>query len=348
MKFGDFLLPVSRTPDNDFAVIDDALREAQLCEELGLDAVWLTEHHFSGGVAYVDPSTFGAAVAAGTTRITIGFAVAQMALHHPVRLAEQVALLDNLSRGRIILGIGRGTRGNFYEYRGFGIPSEEAHERLLEAEEILLHIWTTSNYKHQGKYWQLDLPVLRPQPYQKPHPPVVRGCVRLESVLDMARQGRPVLLSYHGNDTLRQYLDQYRQTMAETGYDEESIARNLENSWVLRNVVVAETDAEAQAIGLPAYDGWMEHAKGISSRLNTPIEKAFVKALRSGERGSRSTIICGSPATVCEELEELRKIGIGGLIIYFRVGPMSRDAAENSLRLFAQKVAPQFQVPVAG
>ena len=349
MKFGDFLLPQSLTPDSDFTAIDEALREARLCDELGYDVLWLTEHHFSGESIYVDPATFAAAVAVQTTRIKVGFAVAQVALHHPVRLAEQVALIDNISRGRVIAGIGRGTRAQFYEYRGYGISPQEAQDRLLEAEEILLSIWTASDYRHHGKYWQIELPVLRPQVYQKPHPPIVRACATLDSTLEMARQGRPFLMTISSNETTQQRLDLYRQTMSETGYDEETIARNMQDTWALRNIVVAETDAEAQAVGVPALKSWLEEGGRRSRRLNTPDDEAYIEAhrLRGGETRP-DLLIHGSPATVSEELEKLQRTGIGGLIIRFRVGSMPWEATENSLRLFAQKVAPTFQAPVAG
>ncbi len=162
MKFSNFLFPESRTPDNDFAIINDALREAELCDQLGYDALWLAEHHFDGGCAYVDPVTFASAIAARTQRIKIGFAVAQMALHHPTRFAEQIALVDNISRGRMMVGVGRGTAYNFYEFRGYGIDPQEAQERLLEVEQVLVEAWTTENYRHEGKFWQMQLPALRP------------------------------------------------------------------------------------------------------------------------------------------------------------------------------------------
>ena len=349
MKFGDFLLQQSRTPDSDFVAIDDALREARLCEELGFDVAWLAEHHFDGACAYVDPAAFAAAVAVQTSRISIGFAVAQLAFHHPVRLAEQIALLDNISRGRIIVGIGRGPRFKLYEYRGYGISADEAQGRLLEAEEVLLGIFTATDYKHQGKYWQVELPVLRPQPYQKPHPPIVRACSSLDSVLAMARQGRPCLMTIQRNETIRQWVEQYRRTMAETGYDDASIARNMENCWVLRNVFVAETDAEAEAIGVPAYQDSLEHSHRVQNQLTTDAEEAYVAA--SGALANKPppfNLVYGSPATVCEDLEELHRVGVGGLIMRFRIGALPWDVTENSLRLFAQKVAPEFRMPVAG
>jgi alkanesulfonate monooxygenase SsuD/methylene tetrahydromethanopterin reductase-like flavin-dependent oxidoreductase (luciferase family) len=94
MRFSNFLFPESATPEHDCTVIHEALQEVELCDQLGFDTIWLAEHHFDGGCAYVDPMTFATAIAARTSRIKIGFAVAQMALHHPIRLAEQVALID--------------------------------------------------------------------------------------------------------------------------------------------------------------------------------------------------------------------------------------------------------------
>src|SRR5258707_4817299 len=121
MKFGDFLFPDTRDPERDGIVIDETLHEALLADELGVDVIWLAEHHFDGICAYVDPVSFAAALATATTRARIGFAVAQMALHHPIRLAEQIALIDHISKGRLIVGLGRGTAYNIYDFQGYGI-----------------------------------------------------------------------------------------------------------------------------------------------------------------------------------------------------------------------------------
>jgi alkanesulfonate monooxygenase SsuD/methylene tetrahydromethanopterin reductase-like flavin-dependent oxidoreductase (luciferase family) len=348
VRFSNFLFPESATPEHDFAVIHAALQEAELCDRLGFDTIWLAEHHFDGGCAYVDPLTFATAIATRTTSIKIGFAVAQMALHHPIRLAEQVALIDNLSRGRIIVGLGRGTAYNFYEYRGYGIAPQEAEARLLEAEEILARVWTSRHYTHHGTYWQLELPELRPQVYQKPHPPVLRACSGLESTLEMARQGRPFLMNIQSNEITRQRFDLYRQTMAEAGYDEETISRTMDNCWAWRNIVVADTDAEAEAIGVPAFRRMREHLNNARRRLNAPSEQ---RPMGAGSPAARDTVehglIYGAPATVCEQLADLQKMGMGGLILHFRLGPMPWDVAEHSLRLFAEQVAPEFRVAVS-
>src|ERR1043166_5265696 len=98
MKFGNFLFPASMDPGKDQQIISETLREAQLCDQLGMDMLWLAEHHFDGICAYVDPVTFAAALASSTRQIHLRFAGAQMSLHHPIRMAEQMALIDNISK----------------------------------------------------------------------------------------------------------------------------------------------------------------------------------------------------------------------------------------------------------
>ena len=98
MKFSNFLFPESRDPARDGQVIDETLNEARLTDELGFDVIWLAEHHFDGICAYVDPVSFAASLAVATQRAKIGFAVAQMSLHHPIRMAEQLAMIDNISK----------------------------------------------------------------------------------------------------------------------------------------------------------------------------------------------------------------------------------------------------------
>ncbi|MBM3942151.1 MAG: LLM class flavin-dependent oxidoreductase [SAR202 cluster bacterium] len=348
MKFSNFLFPESRSPKEDFTVISDALREAELSDQLGFDALWLAEHHFDGGCAYVDPLTFAAAIAARTRQIKIGFAVAQMALHHPIRLAEEVALIDNISQGRMIVGVGRGSAFNLYEYRGYGIDPAEAQERLLEAEQIIREAWTTTDYYHAGRFWQVALPALRPQVFQKPHPPILRACSGMESTLEMARQGRPFLMNIQNDATTRQRLNAYRQVMAEAGYSEAAIARNLSDSWVWRNVFVADTDTQAETLGVPAFRAMRTYLAEARRRWNTSQElDTLADALRAPARDSVDQgLIYGSPETVCEKLAALENMDVGGVIIHFRLGPMPWEIAEHSLRLFAEQVVPQFQKTV--
>src|SRR5215213_2914484 len=267
MKFSNFLFPASMDPKNDHQVIEETLREAQLCDSLGMEMLWLAEHHFDGICAYVDPVTFAAALATATKQIQIGFAVAQMSLHHPIRLAEQMSLIDNISRGRFVVGLGRGTAFNIYDYQGYGIEPKEAYDLLIEAEEIMIKAWTTPNYEHHGKFWNLRLPMLRPRPYTRPHPFIIRACASDEATLAMARAGRPFLMNIQSNEVTRRRMDLYRKTMRESGFDEAAIARNVDDTWVWRNIFVAETDAEARRLALPAWETQQEFRQAMRKKV---------------------------------------------------------------------------------
>jgi len=344
VKFSNFLFPASMDPGRDHQIIHETLREAQLCDELGMDMLWLAEHHFDGICAYVDPVSFAAALAASTKRIQIGFAVAQMSLHHPIRMAEQMSLIDNLSRGRLVVGLGRGTAYNIYDYQGYGIDPKEAYDRLVEAEEIMIKAWTTPNYEHRGKYWNVRLPLLRPRPYTKPHPFIIRACSGEEAMLGMARAGRPFLMNIQSNEVTRHRMDLYRKTMRESGYDEAAVARNVDNTWVWRNIFVAETDAEAGRLALPAWEAQQEFRQAMRKRVYQEQGLLLkVDAEPAARNQMQHSILCGSPATVCEAIAEIDRIGVGGLILVFRLGPMPAEVAESSIRLFMQKVAPEFR-----
>ena len=345
MKFSNFLFPESKTPAGDYDVIEESLREAELSEKLGYDVIWLAEHHFDGGCAYVDPTTFAAAIAARTTKIKIGFAVAQMALHHPIRFAEQIALVDNISKGRMVVGVGRGTAYNFYEFRGFGIDPNEAHDMLLEVEDILVKSWTTNNYKHDGKYWQLELPVLRPQVFQKPHPPMIRACSGLESTLEMAREGRPFMMNVQSDETTMNRLRQYQTTMSEAGHSDETVAQSMADSWVWRNIFVADTDAEAEKLGIPYFREMRAYLQTNRDKMNTTAE---LQAQATGAVGAARNslehgVIVGSPETVSERLQAVNDSGVGGVIIHFRLGAMPYDLNSHSMKLFAEQVMPNFK-----
>jgi alkanesulfonate monooxygenase SsuD/methylene tetrahydromethanopterin reductase-like flavin-dependent oxidoreductase (luciferase family) len=141
MRFGWLTLALSPSPEEDAERIDQQIELVCYAEALGFDDVWLTEHYFTGESVYNDAVLFATALAMRTTKIRIGFAVVQMPFHHPIRLATQLALLDNLSHGRIDVGVGRGTIYNEYEFVGHGLRSHDSRARMEEAVEILERAW---------------------------------------------------------------------------------------------------------------------------------------------------------------------------------------------------------------
>ncbi|WP_428486821.1 LLM class flavin-dependent oxidoreductase [Rhodopila sp.] len=348
MKFSNFLFPDSASPADDGRIIDETLQEARLTDALGYDTIWLAEHHFDGIVAYVDPVSFAAALATATTRARIGFAVAQMALHHPIRLAEQVALIDHISKGRLIVGLGRGTAYNIYDYQGFGIDHTEAQARFEEAEAIMFEAWKGEPLEHHGEFFDLKLPGLRPAVYTRPHPYVIRAAATEHGMLDIARRGKPFMMNVQNNTVTAQRMQLYRQTLRDIGLNEAAVAARCEECWIWRNVCVAETDAEAQRIAVPAFTNQLERRAEMRNRvyqeqgrsiLPMPPADAPPPSHASVENG----LVYGSPATVAAKLAPLMNTGVGGLIIQFRLGSMSYEQTVGSLTLFRDKVIPALE-----
>ena len=341
MRFASFAFPQSMDPEMDSVVIDDTLREIELAEEMGFDAVFLNEHHFDGASAFADPLVFGAAVAASTSRVKIGFAVVEMALHHPIRLATQTALLDNLSHGRLIVGTGRGSAYNHYEYLGFGTTMQRGMDSLLEAEELLVKAWTGEDVRHEGKFWKVSFPRLRPRPYQKPHPPLVRACLSDESVAAMARIGRPILTSgYNTPDSVGRRLDLYRDTMAESGFDETAVEEALDQTWVNKMCFVSESYDEALDIASAAFERDREHIRIAREKWNPEGESAGPIDQSTDVRDS---FMLGTPGQVSDQVAELRDAGVRNQMLVFNVGQMEQRHVQSSIRLFGEKVLPLFK-----
>lgn len=157
------------------SIYRDSFAQMELAEELGFDAVWLTEHHFVEDGYSPSVLPIAAAAAARTSKIDIGTFVALVPLYHPVRLAEDASTIDVISDGRLILGLSAGYREA--EYRGFGIPWAERPSRVDESLQILLKCWTEDEVSFRGQYFDLEGVTVFPKSVQRPHPRVHYGGV---------------------------------------------------------------------------------------------------------------------------------------------------------------------------
>ena len=163
-------------------------------------------------------------------------------------------------------------------------------------------------------------------------------------MLGMAREGRPFLMNIQSNEVTKHRMDLYRETMRASGYNDERVARCVSDTWIWRNVFVAETDAEAEKLALPAWEAQQEFRQAMRKKVYE--EQGLLLKQESGPAARNQvqhSIIRGSPATVAEEIAKIDKIGVGGLLMVFRMGPMPSEVAENSIRLFMTKVAPDFE-----
>lgn len=348
MKFSNFLFPESRSTADDGRIIDETLREAVLTDQLGFDVIWLAEHHFDGICAYADPVSFAAALATATRTARIGFAVAQTSLHHPIRFAEQMAVIDHLSRGRLIVGLGRGTAYNIYDYQGYGIDHHEAQDRLEEAEAIMFKAWAGGPVDYKGRFWTLKLPELRPVPFTRPHPYVLRAAATEHGMLDVARQGRPFMMNIQTNEETARRMALYRDTLRGLGMEEAAVQDNVDQCWVWRNVFVAETDAEAERIAVPAFEAMQELRVAMRDRVYREQGVSIVPPPPPGSAPAaravvEHSLVYGSAATVAEKLAAVARIGVGGLIMQFRLGPLSYDDTAASLTRFRDQVMPELR-----
>src|SRR2546422_5772302 len=171
MEFGlftEFQCPAGMNASTAF---DQSMEQMKAAEDLGFDAVWLAEIHFQKDRSVLSaPLVIASALAIATRRVKIGIAVQVLPLSHPLRLAEDVATVDHLSKGRLEFGIGRsGLPGH---YQGVNIPYSESRDRFLETLDILRKAWTQERFTHAGQFWQFNDVCIMPKPYQKPHPPL--------------------------------------------------------------------------------------------------------------------------------------------------------------------------------
>ena len=335
MRVGTFLFHESREPSADDRVIDEAIDEARLAEDEGMDAVFLVEHHFDGNCAYVDPATFASALAMATSRIKIGFAVLQTSLYHPLRMAEQISLIDNLSKGRLIVGLGRGSLVNMHEYSGYQIDPDSAQERFEEIEKILMQCWTQDKVVHAGKYWTFEIPMLRPRPYAKPHPQILRSVASEASLAAQARLGRPVLMAAATAAGAKRNIAIYRKAAQDAGIGADDIDHTIAQSWVARTVVLAPTDKEAIEVGLPYFHMMQTYRAAQSTAFEAMVAKA------NAQPGL--PVLCGSPESMLDDFTSLAQTGIGGVFVRFRTGPMPAEFSERALRLFMREIAPKIR-----
>lgn len=346
MKLSLFQMPSCFDRDRDGVCVDKTIRQGDLAEACGFDGVWLSEHHFTDTSVYGDPVVLAAAIAARTSRIEIGFGVIQLGLHNPVRLATQLALLDRISGGRISVGLSRGD--NDLEYRGLGLRMDGGRERFDEALEILRKCWTGAEFKHDGAYYRLDVPGVRPSPARKPHPPIYQSAISPETIARIGRAGYSLLLGRMTGPDIRERLDIYREALESTGQPD--VDDKVRDVRFLKNVYVAPTDEEAsndirepterQQLGLAAVrDRYLrmlaEAGEPLPGRPEEPPRIPY-KLSPIMERG----LIAGSPERVLEQLREQQAFGVQHILANMDWGDMPQEKVERSMRLLAERVLP--------
>jgi alkanesulfonate monooxygenase SsuD/methylene tetrahydromethanopterin reductase-like flavin-dependent oxidoreductase (luciferase family) len=352
MQFGWLTLSLSPSPEEDAARIEQQIEQVCAAEALGFSDVWLTEHYFTGESVYNDSLMFAAALAMKTSRIRLGFAVVQTPFHHPVRLATQLALLDNLSKGRIDVGIGKGTVYNEYEFVGHGLRSHDSRERMEEAVAIIERAWTGEGFEYNGKFHKVKVPAIRPKPVQ-PRPPLWRSVISPGSFTECGKLGIPILTARLPVPRIRERWALYEAGLKAGGHDETTRARLLAQSALWRNVYVAESDAQAEDELASLLIETREHMMHVREAYNPPDFTPGPETLNPWtdpkvkddvavpyvlETGS----IYGSPKRVREQVAEIADAGVRHLLCQTGFGAMSHEQNIASMRRFGEQVMPAF------
>ena len=197
MKFALFIL-ASWTEEDTSAqsrIYGEALEQIEYAEEMGFDSVWIAEHHSSRYGIFPSLMPIVSYVAARTKKIRIGTGVSVLPFHNPIFLAEESAMLDVLSNGRLEFGVGRGSAN--YEYGNFNIDFDSRDARFQEVLDIILGLWTTPRFTYHGTFYQVNDLTLAPSPLQQPHPPVLLAVSRTAASVDVAvSRDLPILTSF--------------------------------------------------------------------------------------------------------------------------------------------------------
>ena len=213
----------------------------------------------------------------------------------------------------------------------------------------MIKAWTTDNLEFKGEYFDVSVPYMRPRPYQKPHPRLARACLNAESIAEMARIGRPVLLRGRSTNHVGDGISLYRETMEESGFDDTAIEANLDQIWVWREIHVAETDEQAFDEFLPAFHDAYVVMEGYRNRYNPPQYTMDRQTAPLGREmygpspnPGVNEVLVGSPERVAEQLGQLREAGVRNLMLTNR-GLMSPERTARSMKLTSERIMPLFR-----
>jgi alkanesulfonate monooxygenase SsuD/methylene tetrahydromethanopterin reductase-like flavin-dependent oxidoreductase (luciferase family) len=334
MRFGIFD-HMDRSVEDLARQYEDRLTLCEAYDRAGFHAYHLAEHHGTPLGLAPSPSVFLAAVAQRTARLRLGPLVYTLALYNPVRLVEEVCMLDALSGGRLELGVGRGISP--IELRMLGVEPDDAQSMYAERLEILLRGLTTERLDFAGEHHVLHDVRMELRPVQRPHPPLWYGLGRRASAPRVARAGMNAVCNGVADD-VRAITDAYRAAWAEAG----RAADDLPLLGRSHHLVIADSDTEARDLARPAYREWYASLdflwKAHGTRVPLPLPEDPDEAMANG------LCVAGSPSTVRERLlDESHRAGINYLAGRFAFGALPLEASLRSVELFEREIVPAWE-----
>jgi len=350
MEFGLFFLMQRDEAWTEPDVYDSGLEQMLAAEALGYSSVWIAEHHFNDYGLCPSPPVLAAFVAARTTTMRLGMGVSLLPLHHPVDLAEQLAVLDVVSEGRLDVGLGRG--GTLQDYQTFQSDRDDSRARVEEGIELIRQSWSGAPFDFQGRFHSAERLHVRPRPAQRPHPPLFIAANSEDSVLSAARLGLPTLSSFFVPVAeLQKRHRVYRDAALAAGRSLSEIEELERRSWGMRVVHVAPDRAEAlRAIEAPfmGYQRRMSVLRSDSTGGSVPssFDRTLLRLREFREYLADGWALVGTPDEVRDDLQKFREAtGYERVLLVMALPGLDTGQALRSMRLFAEHIAP-VMVPV--
>jgi len=342
MDFGLFNQFNIREGADYHATLKEWLDLAVESEKSGMDSFWFGETHFRPNRSMLSSPLIGAsAVAARTKTIKVGTAVQVLPLAEPLRIAEEAALVDHLSDGRLVFGVGRSSFRDSYE--GFNIDYEESRGRFLESLEIIQKAWADEPFSYQGEYYTVNNVSVVPKPFQQPGPPIRMAVESLDTFPLAGSLGLPIFIRHQMPvDQIRDLLGQYREAREKAGYSGPND--------VILQIPVYVADSRDQGINDPKASVMQAQARRSLEQLEASAndQETVDRQRRMREGGYESFLnraAFGTPEMVAERLQMyVDEWGITGFALDpNNGGQIPQVKVLNSVRLLMEKVAPKFK-----
>jgi alkanesulfonate monooxygenase SsuD/methylene tetrahydromethanopterin reductase-like flavin-dependent oxidoreductase (luciferase family) len=325
-------------------LFDERLAFAQAADEAGIYCLHLAEHHATPLNMVPVPGVYMGALARLTRRMRFGPLVYLLPLYSPLRLIEEISMLDHLSQGRLEVGVGRGVSP--YELKFHKVEHEDSREIFIDAFNCLSAGLTTDKLDYAGSYYKYDNVPIVLRPLQRPHPAFWYGSSNTIGSKWAGEHGMH-FVSLGPTPFAKTNIDTFKEALAKRGGPAHPKAEFPGGTaiGVLRHIFVADTDEEAKRFGKPAMElhlaqlNWLRNQHGVTgltTRLNVPRGATFEDCVADG------SAIYGTPQRVCEEIErQVSELGVNYLLTYMFLGAMTLNEALRSLQLFASEVMPK-------
>jgi len=340
-------------------VYDEHIRLAARIEELGWHSYFTIEHQNRPGARITSPSVYLAALARETSTLRFGAMMWQLPFYHPLRLAQEIAMLDHLSRGRVEFGTGIGVHE--HEFIRWNV---DYYQRAAISEEVLKIVkmaWTQPEVTYHGDYFDYEEALPEPRPYQQPYPPIWAAVHSDAAIEWAARNNLHVAQNLDTDDVVAQKFDRYREVWKECNHP-----GPMPRVFLQRSIFVAETDEKAHEeaskyIGAsgggrvgrgPIAEtrvGWGSHARGMGTDSERPDDLRRGQTMTLAGTDYQYNIdnglaVVGSPDTVIKKLQEQQaKVGYDIFCTSCSIGRMPRQLVDNSIELIGKEVIPAFK-----